>query len=186
MFVPECQDALSYIFSSASFDYSFNTMVYTGKPSRGCGMCKSRRIKVCIGASRLLLLSLTWWYRSRYLDTSSCEPNLGSPANHAQCDEKRPTCGNCKKSTRVCPGYPDDFDLVFRDENKAMAKKARKSSGTTPSNSSTGGSSSQTSPHLYVYTEPHMPPRFKPSARQLVLWLAVAPLCLDRGGDRIG
>jgi len=22
-------------------------MVYTGKPSRGCGMCKSRRIKVC-------------------------------------------------------------------------------------------------------------------------------------------
>ncbi|KNG44328.1 hypothetical protein TW65_08679 [Stemphylium lycopersici] len=84
-------------------------MVYTGKPSRGCGMCKSRRIK---------------------------------------CDEKRPTCGNCKKSARVCPGYPDDFDLVFRDENKAMAKRARKSSGTTPSNSSTGGSSSQTSPHL--------------------------------------
>ncbi|KAI4644247.1 hypothetical protein J4E93_006147 [Alternaria ventricosa] len=84
-------------------------MVYTGKPSRGCGMCKSRRIK---------------------------------------CDEKRPTCGNCKKSARVCPGYPDDFDLVFRDENKAMAKKARKSSGTTASNNSNGASSSSTSPHL--------------------------------------
>ncbi|CAO2654501.1 Nn.00g112340.m01.CDS01 [Neocucurbitaria sp. VM-36] len=84
-------------------------MVYTGKPSRGCGMCKSRRIK---------------------------------------CDEKRPTCGNCKKSGRDCPGFPDEFDLVFRDENKAMAKKARKSSGPTPSRSSTAGSSSQTSPHL--------------------------------------
>ncbi|RYN25698.1 hypothetical protein AA0113_g5168 [Alternaria arborescens] len=84
-------------------------MVYTGKPSRGCGMCKSRRIK---------------------------------------CDEKRPTCGNCKKSARTCPGYPDDFDLVFRDENKAMAKKARKSSGTTASSNSTSASSSNPSPHL--------------------------------------
>ncbi|KAF2848237.1 hypothetical protein T440DRAFT_481074 [Plenodomus tracheiphilus IPT5] len=84
-------------------------MVYTGKPSRGCGMCKSRRIK---------------------------------------CDEKRPTCGNCKKSGRDCPGYPDEFDLVFRDENKAMARKARKLSGPTPTSSTSGISSSRTSPHL--------------------------------------
>ncbi|KAF1916321.1 hypothetical protein BDU57DRAFT_226913 [Ampelomyces quisqualis] len=84
-------------------------MVYTGKPSRGCGMCKSRRIK---------------------------------------CDEKRPTCGNCKKSARKCPGYPDEFDLVFRDENKAMARKARKTSGSAPSRSCTGGSSSHASPYL--------------------------------------
>ncbi|KAF2994263.1 hypothetical protein E8E13_002116 [Curvularia kusanoi] len=82
-------------------------MVYTGKPSRGCGMCKSRRIK---------------------------------------CDEKRPTCGNCKKSGRDCPGYPDEFDLVFRDENKAMAKKARKT-GPAPVRSSPVGSSSQPSPN---------------------------------------
>ncbi|KAJ8118181.1 hypothetical protein OPT61_g799 [Boeremia exigua] len=82
-------------------------MVYTGKPSRGCGMCKSRRIK---------------------------------------CDEKRPTCGNCKKSGRDCPGYPDEFDLVFRDENKAMARKARKTSG--PALTRTGAdSSSQPSPN---------------------------------------
>jgi hypothetical protein len=33
-------------YSFRSFAYSCNTMVYTGKPSRGCGMCKSRRIKV--------------------------------------------------------------------------------------------------------------------------------------------
>ncbi|CAA9957188.1 C6 finger domain protein [Pyrenophora teres f. maculata] len=90
-------------------------MVYTGKPSRGCGMCKSRRIKWC-------------W---------QCP----------HCDEKRPTCGNCKKSSRPCPGYPDDFDLVFRDENKAMLKKVRKCSGTTSPGSSTGASSSHPSPH---------------------------------------
>ncbi|KAL5118488.1 hypothetical protein ACEQ8H_003664 [Pleosporales sp. CAS-2024a] len=84
-------------------------MVYTGKPSRGCGTCKNRRIK---------------------------------------CDERRPTCGNCKKSGRECPGYPDEFDLVFRDENKAMARKAKKSSASGPSRSSTAASSSRTSPHL--------------------------------------
>ncbi|KAF2735418.1 hypothetical protein EJ04DRAFT_563433 [Polyplosphaeria fusca] len=65
-------------------------MVYTGKPSRGCQMCKTRRIK---------------------------------------CDEKRPICGQCQKSGRDCPGYPDEFDLVFRDENKALERKARKASG---------------------------------------------------------
>ncbi|KAF1941733.1 hypothetical protein EJ02DRAFT_454849 [Clathrospora elynae] len=84
-------------------------MVYTGKPSRGCGMCKSRRIK---------------------------------------CDEGRPTCGNCRKSARECPGYPDEFDLVFRDENKAMAKKARKCPRAATSSCSTGASSSHTSPYL--------------------------------------
>lgn len=84
-------------------------MVYTGKPSRGCGMCKSRRIK---------------------------------------CDEKRPTCGNCKKSGRDCPGYPDEFDLVFRDENKAMARKARKVSGPTPTSSTTDSTSPRSSSHL--------------------------------------
>jgi hypothetical protein len=68
--------------------------------------------------------------------------------NVSQCDEKRPTCGNCKKSGRDCPGYPDEFDLVFRDENKAMARKAKKTTGSAPSRSSTGGSSSHTSPIL--------------------------------------
>ncbi|KAF2012094.1 hypothetical protein BU24DRAFT_269809 [Aaosphaeria arxii CBS 175.79] len=80
-------------------------MVYTGKPSRGCQMCKSRRIK---------------------------------------CDEKRPTCGQCQKSGRTCPGYPDEFDLVFRDENKAMERKARKASGSSTAKTNTD--SQQTSP----------------------------------------
>ncbi|OCK84498.1 hypothetical protein K432DRAFT_378513 [Lepidopterella palustris CBS 459.81] len=74
-------------------------MVYTGKPSRGCQTCKSRRIK---------------------------------------CDEIRPTCTQCRKSGRTCPGYPDEFDLIFRDENAALERRARKASG---SKSASRGSS---------------------------------------------
>lgn len=45
-----------------------------------------------------------------------------------QCDETKPTCNQCQKSRRVCPGYKDDFDLVFRNETKATERRARKSS----------------------------------------------------------
>lgn len=74
-------------------------MVYTGKPSRGCQTCKTRRIK---------------------------------------CDEKRPICSQCHKSNRVCPGYPDEFDLIFRNENVALERKARKASGSSSKNGSQG------------------------------------------------
>ncbi|KAM0179922.1 hypothetical protein ACHAPC_007905 [Botrytis cinerea] len=63
-------------------------MVYCGKPSRGCQMCRTRRIK---------------------------------------CDETKPTCNQCQKSRRQCPGYKDDFDLVFRNETKATERRARRS-----------------------------------------------------------
>ncbi|KAI0198625.1 hypothetical protein F4808DRAFT_451875 [Astrocystis sublimbata] len=62
-------------------------MVYCGKPSRGCQMCRTRRIK---------------------------------------CDETRPTCNQCTKSRRQCPGYKDDFDLVFRNETKATERRAKR------------------------------------------------------------
>ncbi|KFY47516.1 hypothetical protein V496_10607 [Pseudogymnoascus sp. VKM F-4515 (FW-2607)] len=62
-------------------------MVYCGKPSRGCQMCRTRRIK---------------------------------------CDETKPTCTQCRKSRRECPGYKDDFDLVFRNETQATEKRAKK------------------------------------------------------------
>ncbi|KFX91973.1 hypothetical protein V490_05618 [Pseudogymnoascus sp. VKM F-3557] len=64
-------------------------MVYCGKPSRGCQMCRTRRIK---------------------------------------CDETKPTCTQCRKSRRECPGYKDDFDLVFRNETQATEKRAKKPS----------------------------------------------------------
>ncbi|ROT42725.1 hypothetical protein SODALDRAFT_269630 [Sodiomyces alkalinus F11] len=62
-------------------------MVYCGKPSRGCQMCRSRRIK---------------------------------------CDENKPTCNQCAKSRRQCPGYKDEFDLVFRNETKATERRVQK------------------------------------------------------------
>ncbi|KAI0121669.1 hypothetical protein BJ170DRAFT_132264 [Xylariales sp. AK1849] len=62
-------------------------MVYCGKPSRGCQMCRTRRIK---------------------------------------CDETKPTCNQCAKSRRQCPGYKDEFDLVFRNETQATERRARK------------------------------------------------------------
>lgn len=43
-----------------------------------------------------------------------------------QCDEAKPTCNQCTKSRRQCPGYKDDFDLVFRNETKATERRAFK------------------------------------------------------------
>lgn len=34
----------------------------------------------------------------------------------------------CQKSRRQCPGYKDDFDLVFRNETQATERRARKTS----------------------------------------------------------
>ncbi|KAL7620036.1 hypothetical protein AAE478_010585 [Parahypoxylon ruwenzoriense] len=64
-------------------------MVYCGKPSKGCQMCRTRRIK---------------------------------------CDETKPTCNQCAKSRRQCPGYRDEFDLVFRNETQATERRARRAS----------------------------------------------------------
>ncbi|KAM7221485.1 hypothetical protein V8F06_003057 [Rhypophila decipiens] len=62
-------------------------MVYCGQPSRGCQMCRTRRIK---------------------------------------CDETRPTCKQCAKSRRQCPGYKDEFDLMLRNETRATERRAQR------------------------------------------------------------
>jgi len=43
-----------------------------------------------------------------------------------KCDETKPTCNQCTKSRRQCPGYKDEFDLVFRNETQATERRARK------------------------------------------------------------
>ena len=43
-----------------------------------------------------------------------------------KCDETKPTCSQCTKSRRQCPGYKDEFDLVFRNETKATERRAQK------------------------------------------------------------
>ncbi|EHA27123.1 hypothetical protein ASPNIDRAFT_170706 [Aspergillus niger ATCC 1015] len=65
-------------------------MVFCGKPSKGCGECRSRKIR---------------------------------------CDQTRPTCSQCAKGNRVCPGYRDQLSLMFRDESQQVIRKAR--TGTT-------------------------------------------------------
>ncbi|KAK4236934.1 hypothetical protein C8A03DRAFT_35133 [Achaetomium macrosporum] len=96
-------------------------MVYCGKPSKGCQMCRTRRIK---------------------------------------CDETKPTCNQCAKARRQCPGYKDEFDLVLRNENLAAKRRAlkittsrrsnakRKKSKSSPSLSASSSSSSSSSGSL--------------------------------------
>ncbi|KAF1809069.1 hypothetical protein P152DRAFT_175194 [Eremomyces bilateralis CBS 781.70] len=81
-------------------------MVYCGKPSRGCQMCKSRHIK---------------------------------------CDEIRPSCTQCTRTRRECPGYPNEFDLIFRNETSAVTRKAQRKKGGSPSQLSQGSPQSQSS-----------------------------------------
>ncbi|OKL64682.1 hypothetical protein UA08_01053 [Talaromyces atroroseus] len=71
-------------------------MVYCCKPSRGCGACRARKVKLAI---------LT---------------RFGQ-----QCDQATPACKRCLKSNRICPGYRDQLSLLFRDESSAVAQKAK-------------------------------------------------------------
>ncbi|KAN0079557.1 hypothetical protein V8E54_004771 [Elaphomyces granulatus] len=76
-------------------------MVYCGKPSKGCGECRARKIK---------------------------------------CDQDRPTCSQCRRANRSCPGYRDQLSLMFRDESQAVVQKARAAAsgrrGASPAHSS--------------------------------------------------
>lgn len=48
-----------------------------------------------------------------------------------QCDEQKPACSQCTNTKRQCPGYVARFDLVLRDQTKAVRRKAqRKKVGT--------------------------------------------------------
>lgn len=63
-------------------------------------------------------------------------------AYYKQCDEVRPFCTPCRKTGRNCPGYPDEFDLIFRNENNAVARRVKRAS--------TLREHSQTLPSRYV------------------------------------
>ncbi|KAK2596738.1 hypothetical protein QQS21_006193 [Conoideocrella luteorostrata] len=62
-------------------------MSVRGKLSRGCQMCRVRRIK---------------------------------------CDETRPICIQCIKSSRACPGYKDEFDVLLRDQTETTRQKVQR------------------------------------------------------------
>ena len=43
-----------------------------------------------------------------------------------QCDEGRPTCGQCTKSKKICQGYDRAAGVAFRDETRIVEKRAGK------------------------------------------------------------
>ncbi|KAK0669752.1 hypothetical protein QBC41DRAFT_101797 [Cercophora samala] len=91
-------------------------MVYLGRPSKGCQMCRTRRIK---------------------------------------CDETKPTCNQCSKARRQCPGYRDEFDLLLRNENQAAARRALKANTASASSSSGSSSSGSKKAIALKSSQPH-------------------------------
>lgn len=58
-----------------------------------------------------------------------------------QCDQTRPACIRCTRIKRVCPGYRDVSSLLFRDESRAVARKANKSAASSSGPNSPSASS---------------------------------------------
>jgi hypothetical protein len=54
--------------------------------------------------------------------------NFYSPRLHTvdlvQCSTDRPSCAQCIRAGRVCPGYRDAFDVIFRNETESTERKA--------------------------------------------------------------
>ena len=48
-----------------------------------------------------------------------------------QCDRKDPACSQCRRVSKECPGYRDELNLLFRDENEKTLRKARGWKGIT-------------------------------------------------------
>ena len=55
---------------------------------------------------------------------SDTKPN--SRLTLVQCDEALPACSQCINTKRECPGYIPRFDLVLRDQTKAVRRKAQR------------------------------------------------------------
>lgn len=75
-------------------------MVYHGKPSMACSLCRIRKIKV-----------------------RSFEVTV-SPTNIMQCDQIRPACSQCVRVSAECHGYRSPSDLIFRDQRPAVEQRA--------------------------------------------------------------
>ncbi|KAK4692838.1 hypothetical protein P7C71_g4449, partial [Lecanoromycetidae sp. Uapishka_2] len=65
-----------------------------------------------------------------------------------KCDEQTPACSQCINTKRQCPGYVARFDLVLRDETKAVRRKAqrKKSNAVRLPSPPTSASSEETGP----------------------------------------
>ncbi|KAL2060909.1 hypothetical protein VTL71DRAFT_8961 [Oculimacula yallundae] len=54
-----------------------------------------------------------------------------------RCDRAAPSCGQCIRARRTCPGYRNQLDLMFRNESEAVKVKAVKSKETSQTRSKT-------------------------------------------------
>ncbi|KAF1953840.1 hypothetical protein CC80DRAFT_476676, partial [Byssothecium circinans] len=61
-------------------------------------------------------------------------PNVGTPSKGCKpcrdrkikCDLKSPECGQCSRTKKICHGYRDALDMMFKDENEAVLKRTKK------------------------------------------------------------
>jgi hypothetical protein len=54
-------------------------------------------------------------------------------SDNSQCDKATPSCSQCVRAHRTCPGYRDPLDLMFRIENEGVkAKSKAKAKGKEP------------------------------------------------------
>ncbi|KAK4862194.1 hypothetical protein LT330_003332 [Penicillium expansum] len=58
----------------------------------------------------------------------------------------RPTCWECTRTKRECLGYRDEMSLIFRDETRSVARKARSSHSSSAASSPSSSSSSRMPP----------------------------------------
>jgi hypothetical protein len=66
-----------------------------------------------------------------------------------QCDEGRPSCGQCLKSNRDCQGYRNENDLLFRNETEVTERRVKRTTHgkrASPHSSSSSGSSRSPTP----------------------------------------
>ncbi|KAG0649215.1 AM-toxin biosynthesis regulator 1 [Hyphodiscus hymeniophilus] len=56
------------------------------------------------------------------------KPSLGCAScrqRKTRCDKVTPSCGQCVRAERECPGYRNQLDLMFRSENNAVIGKIK-------------------------------------------------------------
>ncbi|KAH8646955.1 hypothetical protein BGZ60DRAFT_391555 [Tricladium varicosporioides] len=88
------------------------------------------------------------------------KPSTGCQAcrdRKTRCDRLTPSCSQCVRAKRVCPGYRNQLDLMFRNESNAViekakarakSKKAKASSNPGTPSTSSAASPSSTISHL--------------------------------------
>ncbi|KAJ5742463.1 transcriptional regulator family: Fungal Specific TF [Penicillium nucicola] len=139
-------------------------MVYDGKPSKGCGNCRSRKIRCdqarpacweCIRTNRECSgyrdeLALMFrdqnesvirkahshsFSASKARASRNCgncravkrryEASAHDDRFDAQCDQQSPHCGQCLRLRETCPGYRDEWDLIFRDQTHRTIQRSK-------------------------------------------------------------